>query len=203
MIKRAVAAVFVCCLGSASLAAAQPLPPGPPPAATAAATPLASAITAAVSLCLPRTFTLAGFELRAGAAGWTEFRTAPGNGRSWRVSDRAIDAGHRVSVAATSGDLAGAPRTTPSFNCKIVLQPGAPSDFTAALAGAFGPDDVDGGFFITERGAMRPMTIEEGMVAFPDSLGPLHAGQRMVFMQIEQRGGAEVVSIDSFEPAAQ
>src|SRR5262249_14812419 len=119
-----------------------------------------------------------------------------------RVSDRSVDANHRISVAAASGDFAGAPQTTHQFNCKIILQPGSSEDFHDALAAKFGADQTDGGFFIVDHGAMRTRTDAEALIEFPRSLASLHAGQRMIFMQVDQRDAATIVSIDTFEPAA-
>lgn len=167
--------------------------------ATAAPSALSQAISAGVSLCMPETFALPAFEQRASVAGWTAFTASAGGGHQWRVSDRNADPTHRLSIAASSGDFAGAPVPTRAFNCKLVLQPGAAEDFQAALGAVFGADQTDGGFFIRENGTLRPSTFQELLTDFPASLSNLHAGQRMVFMQVDQRGPAVVVSIDSYE----
>ncbi len=170
-----------------------------PPSVAAPATPEATAIAQAMALCMPEHLSLTIFEQHATAAGWTTFRTAPNGGHIWRISDRNADATHRVSVAAASYEMAGAPRPTHEFSCKIVLQPGSAEDFAPSITATFGDNEGEGGFFILEHTTLRPQNFNEALTPFPASLGNLQAGQRLVFMETTQREGATIVSIDSFE----
>lgn len=198
------AAVAVTFLVSAGQASAQSTStaitthPAAPPVA-APATPEAMAIAQAMALCMPEHLSLTIFEQHATTAGWTTFRTAPNGGHIWRLSDRNADATHRVSVAAASYEMTGAPKPTHEFSCKIALQPGSPDDFAPSIAATFGDNEADGGFFILERTTLRPLNFNEALTPFPASLGNLQPGQRMVFMETTQRQGATIVSVDSFE----
>jgi hypothetical protein len=189
-------------VGQAALAQSTTTPTATTAAPVAAPpTPEAVALMQAVALCMPQHLSITTFEQQATAAGWTTFRTAQNSGHNWRISDRNADATHRVSVAAASYEMTGAPRPTHEFSCKIVLQPGAATDFAPAISATFGDNEGDGGFFILEHTTLRPMNFNENLTAFPASLGNLQAAQRMVFMEITQRESATVVSIDSFEPS--
>jgi hypothetical protein len=177
-------------------------PPGTASAPVAAPpTPEATAIAQAMALCMPQHLSLTTFEQYATAAGWPAFRTAQNSGHNWRLSDRNADSIHRVSVAAASYEMTGAPRPTHEFSCKIVLQPGTEEVLAPSIAATFGDNETEGGFFIVDHATLRPMNFNENLTPFPASLANLQAGQRMVFMEMTQRQNVTIVSIDSFEPS--